>query len=183
MRFKLADMYKNGYYVEKSYDKYKKMIEELYDEILESDGYDYGTEVKLRLASIRTKEGKTEEAINLYYEAKDELSYRLSYNRFFGDLNRMNWMINDLYKLTDIDLTDFDLYDLYYILKEEHVVSFKHRRKKHEIESKLSKEGEMNIRFDDTWYRDISDFFVKANLGSESIEHEYDFISDWRLER
>ena len=182
-RFKIADMYKNGYFVKKNYRRYKKIIEQLYSEILDSEDYSYGTEVKIRLAAIREKEGETDEAIDLYLQAKDELAYRLSYNRFFGDINRMNWLINDLYKLIDIDLTDFDLYDLFYILKEEHTVTFKHRRRKREIESRLNDEGETNICFDDIWYRNISDFFIKANLGEESIEHEYDYMSDWRIKK
>lgn len=182
-RFKIADMYKNGYYVEKSFDEYKRIVEELYDECTNNGYYRYGTEVKLRLADIRAKEGEKDEAVRLYLEAKEELIGRVERNRFFGDLNRINWMVNDLYKLIDFDPEHFDLYDLYYLLKEEHLVSFRYRRKRHEIESKLSEEGDMNIRFDDVWYRDISDFFIKAELGNESIEHEYDFIDDWRIDR
>ena len=183
--FKIADMYKNGYYIEKDYEKYKQIIEDLYEK--ERNGA-FGSHrgyapLYTRLAGIRSQEGRKEEAIELYLEARRDLIFSLRTNRFFGDLNRINWLVNDLYKLIDFDPTDFDLYDLYYLLKEEHLVSFRHRRKKHEIESVLSEEGEMNIRFDDTWYRNISDFFNQTDLNGESIEHEYYDLDDWRIVR
>jgi tetratricopeptide (TPR) repeat protein len=181
--FKIADMYKNGYFVEKDEDRYVEMIEDLYKQIQDSNLFLPTAEVYTRLASIRARQGRKEEAIDLYYDARNDLIYRLTYNRFFGDINRINWLVNDLYELIEFDPTDFDLYDLFYLLKEEHLVSFKYRRKIHEIESKLSDEGEMNIRFDDRWYRNITDMFIRQDLSGESIEHEYLDLNDWRLEK
>ena len=181
--FKIADMYKNGYFVEKDEDRYVEMIEDLYKQIQDSNLFLPTAEVYTRLASIRARQGRKEEAIDLYYDARNDLIYRLKYNRFFGDINRINWLVNDLYELIEFDPTDFDLYDLFYLLKEEHLVSFKYRRKIHEIESKLSDEGEMNIRFDDRWYRNITDMFIRQDLSGESIEHEYLDLNDWRLEK
>ena len=181
--FKIADMYKNGYYVEKNYEKYKEIIERLYEEEINEAEWPHESyaEIYTRLAGIRVKEGRTEEAAELYLDAKQDLIHRLLTNRFFGDLNRINWLVNDLYELIEFDPTDFDLYDLYYLLKKERLISFRHIDEKHEIESVLSEEGEMNIRFDDTWYRNINDFFLKTNLGEESIEHEYYALDDWRI--
>ena len=179
--FKIADMYKNGYYVEKDYEKYKEIIERLYEEEKNEAVHEGYAEIYTRLAGIRVKEGKIEEAVELYLDARQDLIHRLLTNRFFGDLNRINWLVNDLYGLIEFDPTVFDLYDLYYLLKEEHLVSFRHIDEKHEIESVLSEEGEMNIRFDDTWYRNISDFFLRADLREESIEHEYSDLDDWRI--
>lgn len=181
--FKIADMYKNGYYVEKDHEKYIAIIEDLYDRINNSKNWLPVAEIYTRLASIRVKQGRREEAIDLYDNARNDLIYRLKYDRFFGDINRINWLVNDLYELIEFDPTDFDLYDLFYLLKDEHLVSFKHKRKRHEIESVLSEDEEMNIRFDDAWYRNLTDFFVKADLGNNSIEHEYDSLTDWRVER
>ncbi|MBQ6654596.1 MAG: sel1 repeat family protein [Erysipelotrichaceae bacterium] len=178
-RLKIADMYKNGYYVEKNWNKYVQMIEELYEEV--KDNYDTPRpEVFTRLAYIRTKQGRTEEAVELYLDAKRELAERVSHNRFFGDLNRINWLENDLYKLIEFDQNNFDLYDLYYLLKEEHTVSFMIGSEKHEIESKKNGE-EMKIRLDDKWYRNINDFFSQAVIDDYIIEAYYWDIEDFKI--
>jgi len=179
--FKIADMYKNGYYVEKDYEKYKEIIERLYEEEKNETVHEGYAEIYTRLAGIRTKERRIEEAVELYLDAKTDLIVRLATNRFFGDLNRINWLVNDLYELIEFDPTDFDLYDLFYLMKKEHLVSFRHKKKKHEIESVFSQDEEMNIRFDDVWYRNINDFFIKTDLNGESIEHEYYELDDWRI--
>lgn len=179
-QFKLADMYKNGYYVQKDFDKYVEIIESLYESV-KDEFYMPRVEVFTRLASIRTSQGKTEEAVELYLTAKNDLIGRLANNRFFGDLNRMKWLTNDLYKLIEFDRTDFDLYDLYYLLNEEHTVSFEYDEVVHEIESKQSEE--MNIRLDDKWFRNIDEFFINAVVDEESIEAINWWIEDWRILR
>lgn len=94
--YKVADMYKNGYFVEKDYGKYKQMLEELYPKVQNCEYLnDPVPEVYTRLAKIRTEEGKTEEALELYYVARDFLSRRIQSHPFFGDLNIMKWMIGD----------------------------------------------------------------------------------------
>lgn len=178
-QFKLADMYKNGYYVEKNWDKYIEMIEDLYDKV-KNHYYMPRPEVFTRLASIRTLQGRSDEAVDLYLSAKRDLIERVADNRFFGDLNRIKWLVNDLYKLIDFDRTEFDLFDLYYLLKDEHVVTFEIDNEKHTIESRRDG-NEMNIRFDDKWYRNIDDFFIKAVIGDESIEAYYWDMVNWEV--
>ena len=180
-RFKLADMYKNGYYVEKSWDKYVEIIEQLYEEVCDDD-YLPRPEVFTRLASIRMTQGRNDEALELLLTAKRDLISRLAYNRFFGDLSRMKWLTGDLYKLIEFDYTDFDLYDLYYLLAQPHLVSFRLGRKTHEIES-FPRDGEMNIRLDEKWFRNITDFFIKAIVDDKTIEAQYWAIAGMKLER
>lgn len=180
-RVKLADMYKNGYYVEKDHARYTEMIEELYEEVADSS-YGSRPEVFTRLAAIRVSQGLEEEAADLYLRARQDLICRLSTNRFFGDLNRMNWLVNDLYRLIAFDPAEFDLYDLYYLLKQEHLVTFEYGEENHEIESRLTDEG-MAIRFDGKWYRNIDDFFKQAELDGESIESCYYDMDNWEIVR
>ena len=92
----------------------------------------------------------------------------------------MNWLVNDIYELTEFDETEFDLYDLYYLLKQEHTVTFEYRGQTHEIESKKTEEG-MIIRFDEKWYKDIQDFFAKANLEEDSLEYCYPYIENMEV--
>lgn len=62
-QYKVADMYRNGYYVKKDPDKYKEIIEALYKQVKSSDDNEYSckAEISLRLAGIRAEEGKTKE--------------------------------------------------------------------------------------------------------------------------
>jgi len=184
-RFKIADMYKNGYFVEKDYEKYKEIVEQLYEESKcgDKDYMYFRAEIYMRIAKIREKQGNIDEALNLYWIARDDLKNRLYTNRFFGTLNMINWVVNDIYRLMDFDVTEMDLYDLYYLLKNEHLVTFLYKNKEYEIESKLSDDGDMNIRFNDKWYRSIDDFFIKTDLNGESIEHEYNLLENWRIVR
>ena len=101
-------MYKNGYFVEKDYEKYRQIIEELYPKV-EYAQYlgEPLPEIFTRLAHIRKEEGKTDEAIDLYLRTKDFQAQRISCNDFFGDLNIMKWLIDDLYKLIEFNREDF----------------------------------------------------------------------------
>ena len=107
--YKVADMYKNGYYVEKNQAKYEEIIEELYPVVKDmNDVFDPVPEVFTRLAAIRVSQGKQDEAIELYLYAKDFLAQRIRYSAFFGNLNIMKWLIDALYDLTELDVDDFD---------------------------------------------------------------------------
>lgn len=103
--YKLADMYKNGYYVEKDNDKYCEIIEELYPQIKNTTCLgDPLPEIATRLAHIRTEQGRIGEAVQLIrvtggdYSQYEELLLRrdelekdaeqilIGYTRIFGDI-------------------------------------------------------------------------------------------------
>ncbi|MBR2751803.1 MAG: sel1 repeat family protein [Clostridiales bacterium] len=162
--YKVADMFKNGYYVEKDEEKYEKLIESLYPRVKNARNLGQSLpEVFTRLAKIRVKQGKKTEAVDLYLRAKDFLAQRISYNAFFGNLNIMNWLICDLYDLIEFDEDDFDFFDLYYLLKKPCVVQFYYARNKYTVEAQMEDENCV-IRFGDKWYRDVSDFIAKATI-------------------
>lgn len=172
--YKLADMYKTGYYVEKDYDTYCKIIEELYQKIKDTDFLgDPLPEIFTRLAHIRTKQGKTDEGVYLYCAAKDFLAQRIRYNAFFGDLNIMMWLEDDLYKLIDFDNEAFDLYDLYYLAKTPVKVKFRFNDTEQEWES-VEENGELVIRFNEKWYKTREDFFAKACIDDMPLTYIYD---------
>ena len=96
--YKVADMYKNGYYVEKDVEKYKAILLELYPKVKDSYRLDDPLpEIFTRLAGIRSEEGNITEALRLYDTARDFLAQRIRSHPFFGDLNIMKWMIRDIY--------------------------------------------------------------------------------------
>lgn len=171
--YKVADMYKNGYYVQKDMATYSRMIEELYPKVKTCRNvFDPVPEVYTRLARIRTEQGRTEEAINLYLYAKDFLAQRIRYNAFFGNLNIMKWLIDDLYELIEFDEEFFDFYDIYYLLKTPHKISFDHEEKTYQIES-VMEGGECVVCFDGKWFHSRDDFFKDGVIGNTKLTSIY----------
>ncbi len=168
--YKVADMYKNGYYVEKDYEKYKQMIEDLYHKVKRAEYvHEPLPEVFTRLARIRKEEGKPEEAANLYLKAKSFLACRIKYNAFFGNLSIMKWLIDDLYTIIEWNPYAVDLYDLFWLMKEPgHLVTFRYGGKLQTVET-VEEDGAVVIRFNDSWFRTREDFFRKAYINGEPV--------------
>ena len=172
--YKVADMYKNGYYVEKSQEMYEKIIEELYPKVKNCNMvFDPLPEVNTRLARIRKDQGKIDDAINLYLKAKDFLAQRIRYNAFFGNLNIMKWLIDDLYELIEFDEEFFDFYDLYYLLKIPHKITFDYEDDAYSLESVMEGD-ECVVNFNGKWFHSRDDFFKDAVIGDTKLTTIYD---------
>lgn len=181
--YKVADMYKNGYFVEKDIVKYKQIIEDLYPKVKDAQYLgDPLPEVFTRLAKIRTEEGDIDTALSLYDQARDFLSQRIQDHPFFGDLNIMKWLIQDVYQLRKFDEEAFGLYDLFYLLQQPLKVLFSFDGDEHEIES-AEEEAAIAVRLDDQWYRTIDDFFLKAELDGVQLTFLEDDLYDFRIVR
>ncbi len=179
--YKVADMYKNGYYVEKDEKKYVSMIEELYRKVKKSRYLgDPVPEIFTRLARIRTEEGKSRQAVLLYRQARDFLAKRLSFNAFFGHLNVMKWMIEDLYVLIPFDEDNFDFYDLYYLLKNPVQIRFTYDGQEQRLEA-LLEDGACVVHFNDHWYRNRDEFFAKACVDGQRLTAVYDELEDFEV--
>jgi len=167
--YKVADMYRNGYYVEQDYDEYVSIIESLWPKVKRSQ-YTDGLipEVGTRLAGIRAKQGRTEEAIALYLKAKRSLSGRLAWDAFFGNFTIMKGLIHDLYQLMPLDEDNIDFYDLYEVLTRPCHVSFYYKNKPHDIIAQ-EEDGAIVLSLDGRWYRNIDDFMQKGTVDGESL--------------
>lgn len=171
--YKIADMYRNGYYVEKNPEKYRQIIEDLYPRVKNASYvHEPLPEVFTRLARIRKEEGRFEEAADLYLQAKDFLAQRIQYNAFFGNLNIMKWLIDDLYEIIEFDPEYVDLFDLYFVLKQPAHVTFFYKMKKQVLES-MEEDGAVVVHFNDRWYRDRDEFFGKAVVDGEKLTSLY----------
>lgn len=178
--YKVADMYKNGYFVEKDYEKYVSIIEELYPKVSHARYLNEPLpEVYTRLAKIRVSQERIDEAIDLYYAAKDFLAQRISFSGFFGDLSIMKWLIDDLYELVEFDEDYFDFYDLFYLLRRPAKIRFTYEHREQELES-LIEDGACVVHFNDKWYRSREEFFQKARIGDEKLTRIYDRLEDLR---
>ncbi|MCQ2506155.1 MAG: sel1 repeat family protein [Lachnospiraceae bacterium] len=160
--YKVADMYKNGYYVDKNMELYKEIIEDLYLKVAKCRGvFDPVPEVYTRLAHIRLDEGKEEDAVDLFLKAKDWLAQRIKYSNYFGNLNIMKWLVDDLYEIIEFDNEYFDLFDLYYLLKTPHIINFVYDGKLQRVESVMEGD-ECTVCFNGKWFRSRDDFFKDA---------------------
>ena len=168
--YKIADMYRNGYYVTKDYDRYCRMIEDIYRRIRHFTWMDSEPipEICLRLSEIRREQDRTDEAIELLFRARQELEGLLEYVPFFGNLRNMEWAIRDMYQLIEFDYTDFGLFDLYYLFEKPCKVTFRYEGAKHEVES-VEEDGMMAVRLDDKWYRSVREFFDNACIGDDRV--------------
>ena len=172
--YKVADMYRNGYYVEKDQKKYEQIIEELYPKVKDMNNvFDPVPEVFTRLARIRTSQGREEEAVNLYLYAKDFLAQRIRHNAFFGNLNIMKWLIDDLYELIEFDEEYFDFFDLYYLLRTPHKVSFIYEDNEQSLES-VMEGNECTVCFNGKWFHSRDDFFKDGCIGNTKLTAIYD---------
>ena len=180
--YKVADMYRNGYYVEKNQEKYEEIIEKLYPRVKGmTNVFDPVPEVFTRLARIRVSQGRKDEAVELYLYAKDFLAQRISYNAFFGNMNIMKWLIDDLYEMIDFDPDDFDLYDLYYLLKSPHKITFMYNDEPQNLESVMEGD-ECTVCFNGKWYQSRDDFFKDACVDDIKITEIYDEFWGFNVE-
>jgi tetratricopeptide (TPR) repeat protein len=172
-RIKVADMYKNGYFVEKDYAKYTEIIEKS-KHLVENARYlnEPFPEIYTRLAGIRKEQKRYEEAAKLYLQAKDFLAERILYTHFFGDRNVMKWLTEDLYTIIPFNETDFDLFDLYYLLKNPVTVTFRYTSRKYTVRSTETEEGTA-VEFEGKWFRTIDDFFAKAVINGKVLTDYY----------
>ena len=164
--YKLADMYKNGYYVEKDLRKYKEIIEALYSRLKYTNNIqDKLPEVCLRLAEIRLEEGDKDEAIRLLREGKSMIGSRIGFDPFFGNYNIMRSFVEQLYSLTEFDVNKCDIFDSYYLLQKPCLIVFEYKGIQHTVRSVPEEDGSISVNYDDEkWYRTPDDFLKKAEI-------------------
>ena len=157
---KIADMYHNGYGVEKDDEKYKAIIMELYDKLKNTKQlFDPYPEVAHRLADIYINEGHGEDAIDMLIQGKSYITQRIRYNAFWGNFIVCRRTVTLLYKVIPFDEDDFDFFDLFYLFREPHKVRFVYHGKQYEIESFFD-EGEMRVKCGDKFYKNTENFLM-----------------------
>ncbi len=181
--YKLADMYRNGYYVEKDPARYRQIIEELYPRVQRCRSiFDPLPEVFTRLAKIRADEGETAEALRLYDRARVVLARRIQASPFFGNLTIMKWLVRDTCCLRPLDPQSITLYDLYELFTVPAKVHFRYEEEVHEAEA-LLEDDSLVFRLDDQWFRTIDDFFARAELDDELLTTLYEDLYGFEVIR
>lgn len=183
-QYKVADMYKNGFYVDRDMHRYRDIIVKLRNDrriaAPSVDIYDPVPEVFIRYGHLIqdglvnedpdyeiTEESRNAVSADFYENAREILKIRLQHDPFFGDLSMMRWMTADINKLFHYDEPE-DIYDLYYFLLKPSEYRLTYNHSDHEIEA-VEEDGRISIRFDDSWFRELTDFFMKAEIEGERI--------------
>ena len=201
--YKVADMYRKGLYVKKDPARYRKIIEELYNEFRRNSSwyirhpYSKLPEIYLRMGEILTEDGQNSEALKLFQTAKSVVARRIRDSAFFGDRTIMKELVGKIYELRrtaqeqgtepgrgtdpgrktgpfqETDPEETGLFDLYELLKAPCLVRFFFEGELHETEAS-EEAGAVVIRFDDEWYRTADDYFAKAQIGGELLTTLYE---------
>ena len=180
--YKIADMYRNGYFVEKDYARYCEIIENLYPKVKDAAYVNEPLpEIFTRLARIRMEQKRFDEAEDLLLSAKDFLAERICHHPFFGDLNIMKWLVEDLYKLPPkLEPMDINLFNMFSVLREPVQVFFWYERKKMEIKAVMENDACV-ISFNGHWYRNVDDFFAKASIDGDLLTSLYHELYGWEV--
>lgn len=180
-QYKLADMFHNGYYVEKDESRYREMIEQMYREHYGKTDAWNNASIAIRLAKIRAEEGDKEESVSLLLEAKEDLAYCISINPFFGTFSLIQGVIRLLYELRNLDTGDLDFFDLYEVLRKPARVRFRYNGKVHDIESSEEEGGSVAVCLDGKWYRSVNDMMMNANTDGALISQDPWSVEDIRI--
>ncbi|SCW68502.1 hypothetical protein SAMN02910456_02579 [Ruminococcaceae bacterium YRB3002] len=179
--YKLADMYHNGYYVERDDARYRSMIIEIYEKITDPKiRYSYVlpvNEVMMRLAGIYAEEGRAEEALELLKEARRSLSEDIRSNpNWWGNIEIMGELVGLMHKLeTEIpDMTRRqDIYDLYWMADQPCKVVFMYGSRRFSVDCAQEEDG-IIIMFDGRWFRSVQDLLEKAVIDGRKLVYIYD---------
>ena len=185
--YKLADMYLNGYYVQKDEAKFRSMIEALYAWIVNPGKLHsiYPSpelrlphcDVYLRLARIRAQDGKTEEALKLLSDAREILSEDIRNNpAWWGNIEVMDEIVSLQYEL-GYEADRLDVFDLFGLAKKECVIAFLYEDRRFLIDIVREDDG-VSVKFDHKWFRTVREFFEKAEIDGERIVYIYDELYD-----
>ena len=187
--YKIADMYKNGYFVDKDEEKYRSMIERLYEEVSHPENLDTiipmefypDPALSYRVAEIRIAQGKLLEAKKLLQEARIQFAEYLRANpSWWGNIEEMESVVTLMHENAFDTDSKMDLYDIFWLAKKEGKVSFNYFGQHFTVDFILE-DGSVVIKFEDKWYRDVNSFFEKATIGGRPITALYDELTDFKF--
>lgn len=179
---KIADMYHNGYGVEKDDEKYKAILLEIFAKIKDTNQlFDPYPEVAHRLADILINEGHGVDAIEMLLKGKSFIVQRIRYNPFWGNFIVCRRTVTLLYKVIEFDEDSFDFFDLFYLFTKPHTVKLTYNGKQFLIESFFD-EGEMRVKCGDKLYKSTENFLTNALFdGKHTYVIDYDDYYDLEI--
>lgn len=178
---KLADMYKNGFFVRRDYGKYKDMIRSLYRRVRsKNDPALPLPEVFLRYSKLCAERGETIRALRLLQDARSLLEQRMKNEPLSGTLSQIRQMIGELYSMTDFDVENFGLYDLFYIFRKTVTIQFLYNGSAHVVETLPGNCGNA-VRFDGVQFDSDDEFFFRATADGKRLTAVYDELYGFEI--
>lgn len=167
--YKVADMYRNGYAVEKDFDKFASIVRRLWNRRNSDHFIQYLTpEIASRMGMISEHEGKNDDAYSFYKLAKRSLIRRLKSNDFFGNFTIMSMLEDNIHRVHEVKPEEIDFYDLYVLLKTPSSWSLSLFGKEYVVRSE-EEEGGTIVSCDGRHYRSISDFITEGTAGDMKL--------------
>ena len=177
---KIADMYHNGFGVEKNEAKYKEILESIFNRIKDTDRlFDPYPEVAHRLSDIYISERKIDITKPMLTKAKSFITQRIRYSPFWGNFIVCKRVIELYYKVFPFDKDNLFLsfFDFFHLFKSPHKVKCIYNGKEYLIESFFD-EGAMRVKCNNVLYKSTEDFLTNAMFENKHvyiIEYDYDF--------
>lgn len=165
----MAEMYRNGWGVAKDEAKYRSIIEDVYKRVGNSSYIgDPVSEVCIHMGEIRRDQGRVEEAIELFFRAREFLARRISIYSLDEDYREMERLILSIYDIVEFDEGNIDLYDLFYVFQKPSQVHFWYRRRRYTLSFVQDADGE-TIFFEDRCFRSLIDFMQRGTIAGEPV--------------
>ena len=179
-KLKLAEMYRNGLYVNKDLEKYGVLVNEVYEEVKDKKWYEeryYGLIAK---GKRELEKGNQAEGLNCLLEARTDLATCFDCAKM-ADIIESLKEVNDLiYSYIDLDYTELDAVDITELLKNPVKVSFRYNSKKHYLKTYKDKE-KIVIEFENQLFTDVVEFIMNAKIGNEFFKEALFNTERWEV--
>ena len=166
---RVAEMYRDGQYVEKDLTKFKELISELYISTKDNEEHwKMYPDIAYQYAEMLYDEDRKSEATAIYAELLVKFKEFIAYRRYTGSIDYLIKAVDRYYQLVDFEEKDLDLYTMSYLMKNPVMIHFMYNNETFEVET-VDEEGEIVVRFGEKWYRSVEDFYMDARIGENSI--------------
>lgn len=180
-KMSLAKMYKNGEYVEKDYEEYKRLINEVYEEVKDKEDDEQTKYLVLKEKVAIAIEEKDEEAAADYLVDAMYSSEEFYFQTFMvEELYTLEEFANTLFEIVPVDIFDVDFPEIFYLLKKPCKIKFVLDGKEHYIES-LKEKDAIVIKLEDQWFRNVVEMIDKAKIDGQELKFNIENIDYWEV--
>ncbi len=169
-KLRLAQMYRDGIYVEQDTARYQKMVEECYTDFCAVASKEFLPTIAIivfELSLIEEMRGNLPKSIEYLTELKETLEKAYETGADFDNFSMK--MLNRFYTLTSFNAQTMNVFDIAYVLQKPCVVQFQVKRTKYQVQS-LYQNNRLVVLFQNRYYRNPQDFLNRATLHNERLK-------------